>query len=423
MLGDDLANHLGNFPVRARPDRWSYRVGRFIQRHQAGVALGAVALIAVLGLSIESLRQARRAERQADAAAQSADFVVGLLELSYPFDSGGNTPSMLAMLDSGAARVATLEQQGIAVPVSLYEVLALGYNGMARYDRAIALDSQALALRVAAGDPDTVLAGTRWQLAEDLRLGGHQRAAALEYRRIVPVVARYRGARSPRLAQLLQPLARAHRSMNELDTVDSLLDVVEGILAENPGKGRIALAHAHVTRGHVALERGDLDRAEAEYRAALELRRAIGASDLEVANSNGDLAGVARRRGNLALADSLIAWSVAVKRRNLGDMHPEVGDDLREFGAIALARRDYAAAEQNYRDALLRYENAGPVPQWRGAPALVGLATALARRGEVRQADSLLALVIPSLEELETSPSSLQLAARQLRASLKSPSS
>ena len=51
--------------------------------------------------------------------------------------------------------------------------------------------------------------------------------------------------------------------MNELDTVDSLLDVVEGILAENPGKGRIALAHAHVTRGHVALERGDLDRAEA----------------------------------------------------------------------------------------------------------------------------------------------------------------
>ena len=107
---------------------------------------------------------------------------------------------------------------------------------------------------------------------------------------------------------------------------------------------------------------------------------------------------------------------------NLGDMHPEVGDDLREFGAIALARRDYAAAEQNYRAALLRYENAGPVPQWRGAPALVGLATALARRGDVRQADSLLALVIPSLSELETNPSSLQLAARQLRASLKSPS-
>ena len=131
MLGDDLANHLGHLPVRARPDRWSYRVGRFIQRHQAGVALGAVALIAVLGLSIESLRQARRAERQAEAAAQSADFVVGLLELSYPFDSGGTTPSMRALLDSGAARVATLEQQGIAVPVSLYEVLALGYNGMA----------------------------------------------------------------------------------------------------------------------------------------------------------------------------------------------------------------------------------------------------------------------------------------------------
>ena len=325
---------------------------------------------------------------------------------------------MRAMLDSGAARVATLEQQGIAVPVSLYEVLALGYNGMARYDRAIALDSQALALRVAAGDADSILAGTRWQLAEDLRLGGHQRAAALEYRRIVPVIARYRGERSPRMAQLLQPMARAHRSMNELDTVDSLLDVVEGILAENPGQGRIALAHAHVTRGHVAIERGDLDRAETEYRAALELRRAIGASDLEVANSNGDLAGVARRGGNLALADSLIAWSVAVKRRNLGDMHPEVGDDLREFGAIALARRDYVAAEQNYRDALLRYEGAGPVPQWRGAPAMVGLATALACLGDARQADSLLALVIPSLEELETSPSALQLAARELRAAI-----
>ena len=419
LLGEDLASHLGNFPVRARPDRWSYRAGRFIRRHQLGVALGAVALVAVLATSIESVRQARLAERQARAAAQSADFVVGLLQLSYPFDSGGTTPSMRAMLDSGAARVATLERQGIAVPVSLYEVLALGYNGMARYDRAVALDSQALALRIAAGDPDTVLAGTRWQLAEDLRLGGQQRAAALEYRRIVPLIAQFRGDRSPRMAQLLQPLARAHRSMNELGTVDSLLDLVESILEANPGQGRIARAHAHVTRGHVALERGDLDRAEREYQAALDLRRAIGASDLEVANSNGDLAGVARRRGNLALADSLIAWSIAVKRKHLGDMHPEVGDDLREMGAIALARHDYAAAEQSYRDALLRYEGAGPVPQWRSAPLRVGLASVLASRGQSRQADSLLALVIDDLARLETTPSSLQLAARRLRASLQ----
>ena len=74
---------------------------------------------------------------------------------------------MRAMLDSGAARVATLEREGDVVPVSLYEVLAFGYNGMARYDRAITLDSLALQRRIGAGDPDTWLSSTRWQLAED----------------------------------------------------------------------------------------------------------------------------------------------------------------------------------------------------------------------------------------------------------------
>ncbi len=417
-LSADIANHLAGRPVRAREGTWSYRAGKFIRRNQAGVVLGALALLAVVGGATATMVQARRAEREAAAARRSSDFVVGLLELSYPYDSGGTTQSLRSMLDSALARVSARQQEGEALDPDLLTALSLGFYGLGRYDRSVALDSQALAIRMALGEGDTIIAGARWQLAESLRLSGRQRDAARIYEMILPVFVTKHGADAPIVARLLQPLARARRSMNELAVADSLLDQVFRILETHPGMGRIALAHAWQTRGHIRLERGELDGAAEAYARARETREAVKASAIEVANSNSDLAAVERRRGNLKEADSLIALSIGVKRRLLGDLHPEVADDMRELGAIALLRGNAAEAERIYRDCLARYTMAGWIPQWRGAPARVGLANALIQLGRAAEARALLDTAVTELSALETTPSSTQLEARRLRAAL-----
>lgn len=417
-LDSDIANHLAGLPLKARPDTLGYRLGKFVRRHRAGTALGVLACLGIALAVLAALAQARRAAREAQAAARSAAFVVGLLELSYPYDSGGTAQSLRSMLDSGAARAIQSEREGIAVPTALLEALALGYNGQARYARAITLDSMALARRIAALEPDSLVAFTRWGFAESLRLGGRQRDALAEYQRVYAWFVAAEGVDAPVIARLLQSTARAWRSVNRLDVADTLLDRVEAILARHPTQGRIARAHAHQTRGHIALERGDLDRAGAEYQAALDLRRAVGASVLEDANSQEDLAAVALRRGDLRRADSLLTIATRVKRERLGDLHPEVGDALVKRAALAHARHDERSARQLYEGALTRYAGAGAIPQWRHAPALVGLAHVAVAQRRPREADSLLAIAIGELAALEAEPSSLHRDALALRASL-----
>jgi hypothetical protein len=91
---------------------------------------------------------------------------------------------------------------------------------------------------------------------------------------------------------------------------------------------------------------------------------------------------------------------------------------MRELGAIALLRGNAAEAERIYRDCLARYTMAGWIPQWRGAPARVGLANALIQLGRAAEARALLDTAVTELSALETTPSSTQLEARRLRAAL-----
>ncbi len=414
-LGADIVRHLAGLPVRARQGTWGYRVGKFIRRNRVGVVLGTLAVAAVLGGATATMLQARRARQQAAVAQRSSDFVVGLLELSYPYDSGGTAQSLRSMLDSGAARVRARQRNGESVDPDLLTALSLGFYGLGRFDRSVALDSQALAIRLATREPDSMLAAARWQLAESLRLAGRQREAANLYADVLAFEVAKHGRDGPDVARLLQSMARAYRSMNDLATADSLLDLAFRILEANPGLGRIALAHAWQTRGHIRLERGDLAGAAEAYTTAQQVRRDVRASEIEVANSAADLAGVARRQGNLALADSLIEASLDVKRRYLGDVHPEVADDMRELGAIALARGDAAGAARTYRDALARYAAAGWIPQWRGAPARVGLAEALIRLDRKAEARALLDTALAELAELEVTPSRLRQDAERMR--------
>lgn len=70
-LAGDLARWRGRLPVSARPAHWAYRGERFIARHRVASALGALAVVAILGGLAATWRYAER-EKAARAAAEVA---------------------------------------------------------------------------------------------------------------------------------------------------------------------------------------------------------------------------------------------------------------------------------------------------------------------------------------------------------------
>jgi serine/threonine-protein kinase len=112
-LAADIERHLDSRPVRARePTRW-YRFSRFAARHRLPLALGALAIVALVAGSVVALAQAARAEREAASARrelaraeQVSGFLASLFREQDPLSRGGaQSRSPQATLADAVARV------------------------------------------------------------------------------------------------------------------------------------------------------------------------------------------------------------------------------------------------------------------------------------------------------------------------------
>ena len=72
-LAEDLGRHLARLPVLARPDTPLYRASRFVRRHRVGAAAAALLALSLIAGIAGTTWQARRATRQARAAAEERD--------------------------------------------------------------------------------------------------------------------------------------------------------------------------------------------------------------------------------------------------------------------------------------------------------------------------------------------------------------
>ena len=69
QFAGDVRRHLEGLPVRARPDTFGYRAGKFVRRNRAGVAAAALVSLALIAGTVATAWQARQA-RAAQARAE-----------------------------------------------------------------------------------------------------------------------------------------------------------------------------------------------------------------------------------------------------------------------------------------------------------------------------------------------------------------
>ncbi len=416
-LDAELARHLTDRPVHARAGGWAYRLGRLVRRRRAAVAGAALAVAALATTAAAAVEQARRARREADRALEVSGFVLGLLTLPYAYDSGATRQRSLRMLlDSGAARAHYLTRATGAVRSDVLLALSEGYYGLGDFRTAAELARRALAVRRAEDPGGYGVVTARASLAEALRLAGALREATAQYDTVIAGVRRRHGPRSAVLAAMIHSRARAARAAGDVEAAERGVAEAIAIFADSAGVGRIPLANAHQTLGHLRLEGGALAAAESSYRTALAMRERVGASAVEVANSVGDLGAVALAAGRLVEAESLLARALTVKRAQLGDAHPETLDGAIATARLTLRRGRAAEAERAAREALAGYGAAGAVPAWRLVPALEVLGQAQLARGDGAGAAATLRAALDTLARSTPRPTPRRAALQRLLA-------
>jgi serine/threonine-protein kinase len=366
-LLDDVRNQAAGRPVRARPDSWVYRAGKFVRRHRLAVAAGGgLALSLVAGLA-GTLWQARAASRQARVAATEAakqrevkEFLVSLFKVADPEQSRGREISARDLLERGTHRIDTALAHRPDIQAELLQALGQIHLELGLYGRA-----------------DTLLARA---VGISRGLGPEQEAE---------------------LAGRLTDWANVLTYEASFDRADSLGREALAIRERKLGPGDTAVAGTLRVLGSLEGERGKYDLAEALYRRALAIdRRQLGTEHLTVAFDFNDLGVTLLEAGKLAAADTALQEALRIRRKRLDPEHPDLILSVSNLGILRSTQGDFPEAERLNREVLEKRRRLYPDGHPSVASALTELAATLSSmeqgRGLTRkrggdEADSLFA--------------------------------
>jgi tetratricopeptide (TPR) repeat protein/tRNA A-37 threonylcarbamoyl transferase component Bud32 len=327
QLSEDVRRHLEGLPIRARPDTWRYRAGKFAGRHRLGVAVATLFVLLLATFAGTMFVQARRIARERDAAQreraraeQVAAFLVDIFKASDPAEARGETITARELLDRGAERIERELGGEPETRATLEDAIGQVYMSLGLYPEAETLLSRALE---------------------------SQQSLHTE--------------ESAEVADALFSLGQLRRVQGDLESAESLFRQALGIRRQVLGENDVAVAEVLSDLGSV-LRRTDLDAAEAAHRQALAIRRErLPPDHPDISDSINNLALVLDNMGRYAEAEPLFRELVERDRRDFGEDHPYFATTLNNLGMLLNSMGKYEEAKAMVTRGLeIRREILGP---------------------------------------------------------------
>ena len=366
QLADDIARHLADLPVRARPDTVRYRATKFVRRHRAAVAIGAAFVLFVVAaataLSVQAVALASErnraeaarqgAEREAARATAINDFLLRTLGAANPMTGTGRDVTLVAALNSAAIAAQHTFADQPEVEAGVLNVVGMTLVELGRYDEAAAPLERALTLRrvtLDAGHLD--VAQSLESKATLLRWQGKFGEAEALYREALRITRNSAPDTTEREGQILQGLGLNFSQQGDETIALSIFE--EGLsLARNgrlPDRVRAELlGSAGVS--HRRLEH--YDQAAASYREALAIQRGLlGPNHPEVGTLLNNLAVVMNSTGKFDEAEALNREAMLVRQIALGKDHPYVANSMVNLAVTLEAKGNWQAAADLYEQA------------------------------------------------------------------------
>lgn len=305
-LSADLLRYLRGQPVQARPDTLWYRARKFVARERTLVAGIAIAVLAMLGGTIASLRSAsiaRDEARRAQRMSQYLQAVVGAADPSHysTFRTGSTGITIEEVLDSTRSRVATDLGDDPRLRADLYWTLGGSYRTFSRYDVAAMLFDSARVLHTMTRGAQSieVTRDIHFRGLIDQETGKADSAAS----RFGQALTRYRQMRAPPDTEVIDVLGSLGQSLSvQMSRPDSAVPLLRQATALERARARPRwhfLGIAESALGSALMQTFDTSASDSAH------ARAIAALTRDSVRSSGDL------------GLSLVNWGTSLGRRGL----------------------------------------------------------------------------------------------------------
>jgi len=406
-LALDLQRHLAHEPVLARPPSAGYRTAKFVRRHRAGVAAATVAAAALLigaAAATAGFIRARRAqvvaEREAQTARQTSDFLVNLFGVSDPSEARGSTITALEILDRGAADVGSRLADQPLVQARMMRTIGSVYNKLGLYDRARPLLQRAVALDRTVGD--------RHELAASLAslgvLDGDQGQfddAERELKEALDLITHLYGNDDARVASVMASLGGLYVKNQHPAEAVSFLRRALGFYGRAENQDSVKRATVLTNLGAAFAKNQQYDSASYYLQHALAMRtRLLPPDSPELGSGWNNLGVYYYLLGRYVEAADAYEKARPIIEKVYGPSHPRVAVLLNNLAEIYWRRKRYDDAERDFHRALdIERKALTPDHPWL-ATTLSGLANVYRDEGRYPTADSLYRHAIAIREKL-----------------------
>lgn len=349
-------------------DALKQRELRRAQRKLFAIASGAVAgMVITSGLAVAALiarataqRETVIAKQEAETARQTTSFLVDLFRISDPSEARGNSLTAREVLDRGAARIEAQLRQQPQIQATLMDTLGTVYMGLGLYKPAQPLLQAAMTIR------QSLPLDERSDLALSLSHLGDLRTARAEY---PGAESAYEGALA--VQRSLPPSERDEATLAKtlFGLGSEQIERGDNAAAERTLRSALAIQQ-RLTPGPNAdtartlqllgraVEERNSDEAIALLEKAVAMHRALWGTQPypDFAASLNDL-GLMLYYDNSDYdhAEQLLLESMAMKRKLLGDKHPEIATSLSNIADVLHNKGDLAGAEKDYLQSLAMY--------------------------------------------------------------------
>jgi serine/threonine-protein kinase len=357
---DDLDSFLAGRPLKARPDGFGYRAGKFVRRNRRAIAVSAVVVFSIVSLvAYYTLRLARARNAAVAEAARSERIEKFTVEMLRNGDSEGGPPEQMhvsELIDRGVKEARGLGSEP-RFQVDLYQTLGDIYESWGKSAPAQELLN-----------------------------------ASLEQRKSIF------GADSPQVAEGLVHLAMWYDHQDQLPKAEQTINLALAMQRRRLADDDPAIARALTVLGDILQRLGRQDEAISAVRHAIQIQSRSPALRSDLSESVGLLAGTQFYLGHYAESEQLTRQALELDKALHGDRHPAVAEDLISLGNISLNLEHPAEAETDYRQALeIKRAWYGPDhPQT--ADAITYVAQALQAENKLKDAQTLLQQALASLD-------------------------
>jgi serine/threonine-protein kinase len=371
----DVRNYRSGFPVLAAPDSTSYRLGKFVRRRWAPLAVSTAVFVAIVGVASVALWQARKAERERRIAEEVTVLmaeVLGGVELGVAnprLHTRGKDLRVVEVLDAAAQQVTKSLADRPEVQASLEKVLGNSYLVLGLYQESQKLlDPRSVESRALLGSACLELG--RW--SEALKILGPclDRLGAASYLGRIRAELAY--------AVALFRLGRAREAIAFLEP---------RLAKEEPGSLPAVKSASYSNLGLFYMELGQLDAALANYKRSETLARQ--ASDPPPAGIMWTLVNQASIYRFLDQPEPMLALSMEAQtifERTMGKDHPSLIHSLASR-AWALARLGRPGAEELIRQGVAIQDRRLPEGHFERAVGLHFLGYVLLKNGQLEEAE------------------------------------